>query len=91
MSLSTRPDLHPYLVTFLPLTSARGILDRKGEISSRGPGTDGAARQRDALLEEEVDVTQSSAGAAFRVSLARYGWFPDSVEEEEDGDGDGEA
>lgn len=56
-----------------------------GEISSRGPGTLGAARQREALELEGVQVTQSNGGGPFRVSLSTYGWFPESVDAESSG------
>ena len=51
-----------------------------GQISSRGPGTDGARRQHDALIEEGVEVTQAAGGGHYRVKLSTYGWFPDTVE-----------
>ncbi|KAF8329744.1 MGMT family protein, partial [Cantharellus anzutake] len=51
------------------------VIASSGQISSRGPGTNGAAHQRDALVEEDVEVDEV-VGGTFRVSLARYGWFP---------------
>ena len=72
-------------------------------IHTIGPGTDGAAHQRDVLLEEGIEVTEAREGSiTFRVSLARYGWFPTvqevermlesqlmaEEEEEEDGEED---
>ncbi|KAI0773018.1 DNA binding methylated-DNA-cysteine S-methyltransferase [Trametes elegans] len=62
------PDVNP------PIPWHR-VLSSSGAISSRGPGTDGAARQRDALVAEGVDVQTTRAGD-FKVSLATYGWFP---------------
>lgn len=50
-----------------------------GEISSRGPGTTGAHRQRDALALEGVEVHEGSGGK-LRVSLREYGWFPERVD-----------
>jgi methylated-DNA-protein-cysteine methyltransferase-like protein len=51
------------------------VIAASGTISSRGPGTDGARRQRDALVAEGVDVVQGRSGE-FRVDLGRFGWFP---------------
>ncbi|RPD53857.1 MGMT family protein [Lentinus tigrinus ALCF2SS1-7] len=72
------------------------VLAASGTISSRGPGTDGASRQRDALVAEGVDVTTTRAGD-FKIDLRVYGWFPavGSVDigveaEEENGEGEGE-
>ncbi|EJD40875.1 MGMT family protein [Auricularia subglabra TFB-10046 SS5] len=66
------------------------VVSSSGAISSRGPGTDGAQRQREALEAEGVDVTVGRTGELL-ISLATYGWFPASVdgaavenEEEED-------
>ncbi|KAI0694086.1 MGMT family protein [Cerioporus squamosus] len=73
------------------------VLASSGSISSRGPGTDGAARQRDALVAEGVEVTTTRAGD-FKVDLRQYGWFPavGSVDigvdlEGEEGAGEGDA
>ena len=51
------------------------VISAAGAISSRGPGTTGAQRQRDALEEEGVEVTDGRTGD-FRVNLAIWGWFP---------------
>lgn len=51
------------------------VIGASGTISSRGPGTDGARRQRDALIAEGVDVVQGRM-QDFRVDLGRFGWFP---------------
>ncbi|CAA7267724.1 unnamed protein product [Cyclocybe aegerita] len=51
------------------------VIGASGTISSRGPGTDGAQRQRDALEAEGVEVTTGRTGD-MRVDLARFGWFP---------------
>ncbi|KAF8308769.1 DNA binding methylated-DNA--cysteine S-methyltransferase [Clavulina sp. PMI_390] len=73
------------------------VVGSSGEISSRGPGTNGAARQAAALEEEGVEVTQSPGGGPFRVKLSTYGWFPDNLDgledpaEEEDDGGEAEA
>lgn len=54
------------------------VIASSGTISSRGPGTSGADRQRVALLAEDVQVnTPGPGGGLMRVSLAEYGWFPD--------------
>ncbi|KAF9443867.1 DNA binding methylated-DNA--cysteine S-methyltransferase [Macrolepiota fuliginosa MF-IS2] len=51
------------------------VIGSSGAISSRGPGTDGARRQRDALLAEGVTVSDGRNGD-FKVDLRQYGWFP---------------
>ena len=51
------------------------VIGASGTISSRGPGTDGARRQRNALIAEGVDVVQGRSGE-FRVDLQSFGWFP---------------
>jgi hypothetical protein len=63
------------------------VIASSGTISSRGPGTDGAQRQRDALEAEGVEVTDGRTGE-MRVDLRTYGWFPNALEAQED-DGDG--
>ncbi|KAJ3523503.1 hypothetical protein NMY22_g11413 [Coprinellus aureogranulatus] len=69
------------------------VIGASGTISSRGPGTDGAQRQRQALEAEGVEVITGRTGE-MRVDLARFGWFPAPAapargaadEEEEDED-----
>ncbi|KII84941.1 hypothetical protein PLICRDRAFT_63339, partial [Plicaturopsis crispa FD-325 SS-3] len=53
------------------------VVGANGNISSRGPGTDGAARQRQALEAEGVEVhdVRGQPGAG-RVTLGQFGWFP---------------
>lgn len=51
------------------------VVASNGTISSRGPGTNGAQRQKEALEAEGVEVTVSRAGE-FRVDLGAWGWFP---------------
>lgn len=51
------------------------VLSSTGAISSRGPGTDGASRQQNALVAEGVDVIMTRGGE-FKVDLREYGWFP---------------
>lgn len=51
------------------------VISAAGTISSRGPGTTGAQRQRDALEAEGIEVTDGRTGD-FRVNLATWGWFP---------------
>ncbi|KAH9971860.1 MGMT family protein [Lactifluus volemus] len=51
------------------------VISSAGKISSRGPGTDGAQRQREALEAEDVEVRVSPANELL-VDLAEYGWFP---------------
>ena len=55
------------------------VIASSGTISSRGPGTDGAQRQRDALETEGVEVTDGRTGE-MRVDLRTYGWFPNALE-----------
>ncbi|KAI6011949.1 hypothetical protein EDC04DRAFT_2762507 [Pisolithus marmoratus] len=62
------PDVEP------PVPWQR-VLSSAGTISSRGPGTDGAQRQRDVLEAEGVEVVVGRTGE-LRVDLARWGWFP---------------
>lgn len=52
------------------------VVSSNGTISSRGPGTDGAQRQRDALEAEGVEVVVGRSGE-MRVDFRAYGWFPD--------------
>ncbi|KAF9031862.1 hypothetical protein BDZ89DRAFT_1063745 [Hymenopellis radicata] len=61
------PDLDP------PVPWQR-VISSSGAISSRGPGTDGAQRQRTELEAEEVEVSDS-----LKVNLRTYGWFPESL------------
>lgn len=64
------------------------VIASSGKISSRGPGTEGAARQRDALVAEGVDVTETREGE-FKVSWREYGWFPERVQATADGEAAG--
>jgi hypothetical protein len=52
------------------------VVSSSGTISSRGPGTNGADLQRQALEAEGVDVTRGRTGD-LRVDFTRYGWFPE--------------
>ncbi|KAF8915219.1 MGMT family protein [Mucidula mucida] len=61
------PDLDP------PVPWQR-VISSSGAMSSRGPGTDGAQRQRTELEAEEVEVSDS-----LKVNLRAYGWFPESL------------
>ncbi|KAF8699579.1 6-O-methylguanine DNA methyltransferase, DNA binding domain, partial [Rhizoctonia solani] len=61
------------------------VIASNGTISSRGPGTTGADRQRGALEAEGVEVSQSTPGGGLmKVNLSEYGWFPDPSEVELD-------
>ncbi|GJE90633.1 MGMT family protein [Phanerochaete sordida] len=51
------------------------VVASNGTISSRGPGTDGAQRQRDMLAAEGVDVAAGRTGE-MRVDFTAHGWFP---------------
>lgn len=64
------------------------VIASSGAISSRGPGTDGAQRQRDALEAEGVEVTDGRTGE-MRVDLRTYGWFPNALEGQEGDEEDG--
>jgi len=59
------------------------VIGASGTISSRGPGTDGAQRQAQALRGEGVDV-QLSRGGQYTISLVEYGWFPEDIELDEE-------
>ncbi|THU96820.1 MGMT family protein [Dendrothele bispora CBS 962.96] len=50
------------------------VVGSSGAISSRGPGTNGAQRQREALEAEGVEVTVGRTGD-FRVDLQTFGWW----------------
>lgn len=52
------------------------VLSSTGIISSRGPGTSGAQRQKEALEAEGVEVVVGRTGE-FRVNLGEWGWFPE--------------
>lgn len=74
------------------------VISASGTISSRGPGTDGAQRQRDALVAEGVEVVTGRTGE-MRVDLRAFGWFPaverfrrggEEAGEEDEEDGGGE-
>ncbi|GBE84136.1 Alkyltransferase-like protein [Sparassis crispa] len=70
------------------------VLAASGVISSRGPETDGAQRQREALEAEGVEVIDGRTGE-MRVDLRRWGWFPpvgsiDTGVDAEAADNDGE-
>ncbi|KAL1854523.1 Alkyltransferase-like protein 1 [Paecilomyces lecythidis] len=56
------------------------VLNAKGMISHRGPGS--AARQAAALRREGVRVDTDAMGEMY-VDLGRYGWFPDRLPSEE--------
>ncbi|KAI0313515.1 6-O-methylguanine DNA methyltransferase [Amylostereum chailletii] len=70
------------------------VISSSGAISSRGPGTDGAQRQRNALEAEGVSVNVGRTGELL-VNLKRYGWFPDAAAvaplAEASGDAEGEV
>lgn len=55
------------------------VVSSTGKISSRGPGTTGAQRQREALEEEGVEVRVIRDGE-FAVNWAECGWFPEHVD-----------
>ncbi|KAI0086028.1 MGMT family protein [Irpex rosettiformis] len=52
------------------------VLSSTGAISSRGPGTSGAQRQKEALEAEGVEVVVGRTGD-FRVNFGEWGWFPE--------------
>jgi methylated-DNA-protein-cysteine methyltransferase related protein len=65
------------------------VISSAGKISPRGPGTDGAQRQREALEAEDVEVREGD-GNALLVDLVAYGWFPNQVPWNGGGGGVGE-
>ena len=61
------------------------VVSSSGKISSRGPGTTGAQRQKEALEAEGVEVRVTRENE-FSVRWDAYGWFPESISLEiEDG------
>ncbi|KAF7352431.1 MGMT family protein [Mycena venus] len=52
------------------------VVSSSGAISSRGPGTDGARLQGDALEAEGVEISVTGAGQR-KVDFAVWGWFPE--------------
>ncbi|KAF5375977.1 hypothetical protein D9757_009467 [Collybiopsis confluens] len=56
------------------------VVSSTGAISSRGPGTSGAQRQREALEQEDVEVIVGRTGEMMKVDLRVVGWFPERVE-----------
>lgn len=60
----------------MPAIPWQRVLSSSGVISSRGPGTDGANTQRQALEAEGVEVAVGRSGD-LRVNLGEYGWFPE--------------
>ncbi|KAL0955426.1 hypothetical protein HGRIS_001672 [Hohenbuehelia grisea] len=52
------------------------VIASSGAISSRGPGTDGAQRQQEALEAEGIEVMVGRGGER-KVDLREYGWFPE--------------
>ncbi|TFY61390.1 hypothetical protein EVJ58_g4537 [Rhodofomes roseus] len=83
------PDVQPPIPWYRVIASS-------GMISSRGPGTTGADRQRQELEAEGIEVNVGRMGD-LRVDLRRYGWFPapgtvdTDVELNEDGEADVDA
>ncbi|CAO1637966.1 unnamed protein product [Parajaminaea phylloscopi] len=68
------------------------VIGASGSISERGDDGHGAARQAERLRLEGVEVndtlgegvrTHALSGGRYRVSLATYGWFPESVDIDE--------
>lgn len=59
----------------VPLVPWYRVISSSGTISSRGPGTNGARRQRDELEAEGVEVITGRTGD-MRVDFGRWGWFP---------------
>ncbi|KAI5118732.1 hypothetical protein M0805_000062 [Coniferiporia weirii] len=59
------------------------VVSSSGKISSRGPGTSGAQRQREALEGEGVEVRVMRDGG-LAVNFSECGWFPERVGAEEE-------
>ncbi|KAE8270925.1 hypothetical protein A4X09_0g1407 [Tilletia walkeri] len=60
------------------------VIGAGGIISERGDGGQGASRQAQALQAEGVEVTEAAGagvgtGGRWRVSIATYGWFPETA------------
>jgi methylated-DNA-protein-cysteine methyltransferase-like protein len=51
------------------------VISSAGTISSRGPGTQGAELQRQALEAEGIEVATGRTGD-LRVNFEQFGWFP---------------
>ena len=51
------------------------VVNSSGLISSRGPGTNGAALQRQALQREGVEVVEDVTNR-MKVDIRQDGWFP---------------
>lgn len=66
-----------------PMVPWHRVIGSSGTISSRGSGTDGAQRQRDALVAEGVEVTVGRTGE-LRVALTQWGWFPQPTADGQD-------
>lgn len=54
------------------------VVSSTGKISSRGPGTSGAQRQREALEAEGVEIRVTRENE-FAVRWDTYGWFPQEI------------
>lgn len=54
------------------------VVSSTGKISSRGPGTSGAQRQREALEVEGVEIRVTRENE-FAVRWDTYGWFPQEI------------
>jgi methylated-DNA-protein-cysteine methyltransferase-like protein len=63
------------------------VISSAGTISSRGPGTSGAAQQQQALVAEGVQVVTSRTGD-MKVDFTRWGWFPTTVGDDDEDDDD---
>ena len=97
-------NLHGAALKFLPSNTNppipwHRVIGSSGTISSRGPGTTGAQRQRDALEAEGVEVS-TGRNNEMRVNLRQFGWFPSITElnlpqnqddDDDDDDDDGQA
>ena len=84
--LAQWPFLHPFSLAlkFLspdvePPVPWYRVVSSSGAISSRGPGTEGAQRQRDELEAEGVEVRVGRTGELL-VDLKAWGWFPDPAQ-----------
>lgn len=63
------------------------VISSAGTISSRGPGTTGAAQQQQALVAEGVEVVTTRMGD-LKVDFTRWGWFPTTTTTTAVGDDD---
>ena len=73
----------PYLLLvyhFKARLTGQRVISSAGLISPRGDSGLGVARQRGRLEAEGVTVVTLAGSGGEKVSLAEYGWFPETLE-----------